>query len=271
MNTTIVEWASGEIAIHQSAGTSGIPVVLIHGNSASSRAFSRQLKSPLGEKRRLVAIDLPGHGQSANASDLRYYGIAAYGRMFVDIVKQLGIGNAVFVGWSLGGHAVLEASADLPDAAGFCISGTPPLRSPKFLEGAFFEHPAMKYTFAPSFTEEEAALYVAAGFKPGAKDIAPSFIEDALRTDGRARAQLMNPNAEPFRDEVEIVASLKKPLAVFHGADEQFVNGAYFETLTMPTLWRGAVQIFEDAGHAPQWEQSEQFNALLDQFVSDVE
>ena len=40
-----------------------------------------------------------------------------------------------------------------------------------------------------------------------------------------------------------MVRDLKAPLAVLHGAAEQLVNGGYFASLAMPTLWRGAVQI----------------------------
>jgi pimeloyl-ACP methyl ester carboxylesterase len=43
--------------------------VLIHGNSSSSRAFSRQLDGPMGKRFRLVAVDLPGHGASDDAKD----------------------------------------------------------------------------------------------------------------------------------------------------------------------------------------------------------
>lgn len=270
VTTTIVKCASGDIAVHQTSGK-GIPVMLVHGNSASSRAFARQLNSPLGEKRRLIAIDLPGHGQSTNASDPNHYGIAAYGRLIIELAKRLGVENGVFVGWSLGGHAVLEATSDLPQATGFGIFGTPPLAFPPILDGVFFAHPAMPYTFAPVISPDEAPLYVAASFKNGFTDIAPAFVEDVLRTDGRARAQLRNPNAAPFRDEVKVAASLKQPLAIFHGVDEQLIDGSYFAKLTLPTLWRGTVQMIEDAGHAPQWEQAARFNALLDQFVSDVE
>ena len=54
------------IAAYESAGT-GRPIVLIHGNSASSRVWQKQLEGPLGRKYRLIAIDLPGHGDSAPA------------------------------------------------------------------------------------------------------------------------------------------------------------------------------------------------------------
>ncbi len=65
------------------------------------------------------------------------------------------------------------------------------------------------------------------------------------------------------------MANLTQPLAVLHGAQEQLINGDYFKTLTMPTLWRGAVQIIPGAGHIPQWETTEQFDALLDGFMAD--
>ena len=47
MKTQKIDTPNGAIAVHESAGQ-GPPVVLIHGNSSSSRAFSRQLEGPLG-------------------------------------------------------------------------------------------------------------------------------------------------------------------------------------------------------------------------------
>ena len=58
---------------------------------------------------------------------------------------------------------------------------------------------------------------------------------------------------------------------MLHGAEEQLVNGAYFASLTMPTLWRGAVQTIPGAGHAPQWETPQAFDALLEAFVAETE
>jgi|SRR5690349_13822097 pimeloyl-ACP methyl ester carboxylesterase len=52
------------IAGYQSQGT-GRPILLVHGNSSSSRIWQKQLQGPLGSKYRLIAIDLPGHGASS--------------------------------------------------------------------------------------------------------------------------------------------------------------------------------------------------------------
>jgi len=271
MKTTTLESHAGKIVCHESDGT-GRTLVLVHGNSASSKAFAKQFESPLGRTHRVIAFDLPGHGDSDNATDpAATYNMPGYARVLRDVVKQLGVEDAVFAGWSLGGHIVLEAAPDLPRAKGFAIFGTPPLGFPPAMEQAFLPTPAMAFTFAPELNEEQARAYVAAAFRPGVADFPPQMIADVLRTDGRARAQLalsIGPNG--FRDEVAIVAQLKQPLAVLHGADEQLINGAYFDTLKMPTLWRGKVQVIDNAGHLPQWEQADKFNALMDAFVSET-
>jgi pimeloyl-ACP methyl ester carboxylesterase len=48
------------------------------------------------------------------------------------------------------------------------------------------------------------------------------------------------------------------------------VNAAYISKLAIPTLWRGELQIIKGAGHAPNWEQPEQFNAVLEEFIEDT-
>ncbi len=271
MQTQSIETSAGQIAYRQSAG-GGPTIVFVHGNSASSRAFARQLDGPLGAKYRLLVPDLPGHGASADAADpAATYTMPGYAAMLRDFALELGATDAVFVGWSLGGHIVLEAAPDLPQARGFAIFGTPPIGFPPAMEQAFLATPAMAYTFQPELNEEQARAYVAAAFRPGVTELPPEMVVDVLRTDGRARAQLAASIAPGgYRDEIDVVAKLSQPFAVLHGAQEQLVNGDYFATLTMPTLWRGAVQVIEGAGHLPQWEQPERFDALIDAFVAEA-
>ena len=135
----------------------------------------------------------------------------------------------------------------------------------------FLANPAMKFTFQESIDESEASAYVAAFFKPGFADIPPFYFQDALRTDGRARSGLgSSVEGGLYRDELAIVRDLKIPLAVLHGGDEQLVNGQYFGSVAMPSLWRGAVQMIPYAGHAPHWETPEAFDALIEAFVGDT-
>lgn len=255
------------IAVYQSEGT-GPAALLVHGNSSSSRSFQHQLEGSLGEKFRLVAMDLPGHGQSAPASDPQAtYTLPGYASVVVGVAEQLGLTEAVFVGWSLGGHILLEASDQLPEAAGWMIFGTPPIGFPPAMDEAFLPNPAMGAAFKPDLTEDEVAAFAAAFFRPGAS-IPGLFREDIRRTDEQARLILggsIGPGG--YKDEIAVVANLTAPLAILHGEHEQLVSEPYISGLTIPTLWRGAVQIIADAGHALHWEQPDQFNTLLEAFL----
>ncbi len=270
MTIRTLETPNGAVAVHESAGR-GPAAVLIHGNSSSSRAFARQLEGPLGERFHLVAIDLPGYGASDNARDPSAYSLPGHARAVRAAVDALGLGRARFVGWSLGGHVALEMAPDLPEARGFMIFGAPPLGSPQAFGEAFFPHPAMRTVFAEPIDTDQATALVASMFAPGFADVPAFFVEDVLRADGRARKFLAASLAPGgFRDEAAVVRDLKAPLAVLHGAEEQLVNHAYFASLAMPTLWRGAVQIIPGAGHAPQWETPQAFDALLAAFIEET-
>ena len=270
MKTHKIDAPNGAIAVHESDGQ-GPPVVLIHGNSWSSRVFSRQLDGPLGQRFRLIAVDLPGHGASDDAEDPSAYSLPGHARAVRAVLDALGIDEAHFVGWSLGGHVALEMAPDLRNPRGFVIFGTPPLTSGEGMSEAFFPNPAMKVTFQDKIESLEASAYVAAFFRPGFADIPPFFLDDVLRTDGRARSNLgASIGPGEFHDERAVVRDLRAPLAVLHGGEEQLVNGRYFDSVAMPTLWRGAVQTIADAGHTPQWETPKVFDALIEAFVTET-
>ncbi len=265
-----IDAPNGAIAVRESTGQ-GPAVVLIHGNSSSSRAFSRQLDGRLGERFRLVAIDLPGHGLSDDAKD-GAYSLKGHAHAVRAVVDTLELAQARFVGWSLGGHAALEMAPDLPEARGFVIFGTPPLAFPPAFGEAFHRHPALRFASMPTIDRDQATAYVASFFRPGFADIPPFFLEDVLRADGRARGGVAaSLGRGGYRDEAVIVRQLEAPLAVLHGADDALINGAYFASLALPTLWRGAVQMIPGAGHAPQWETPQAFDALIEAFIEETE
>lgn len=260
------------VAYRQSTG-SGPAVLLIHGNSSSSRAYERQLEGPLGRTHRLVALDLPGFGDSQPVSDPdAVLGLQGWAQIVAQACAAIGLADAVLVGWSLGGHVALEALSALPQCKGVLIFGTPPIAFPPDMAAAFLPNPAMGAGFNPTPNDDEMRAYVQAFFAPDVQDIPSFFVEDMRRADGRARAAVAG-SIRPggYQDEVEIVRDLRLPLAVLQGESEQLVSLDYLRNLAMPTLWRGQVQVIPGAGHAPQWEQPELFNALLAAFVNDCE
>jgi pimeloyl-ACP methyl ester carboxylesterase len=264
----LIQTAAGSIAVEQ-RGT-GPAIVFIHGNSSSRRAFEKQFAGTLADSFRLIAIDLPGHGDSPKAtSPERTNTLPGYADALLAVASELDATSAVFVGWSLGGHILLEASDRLSDAAGFLITGTPPVTSFATFMDAVFPEPALGVAFREDSTDDEIRSYLSLFVRPGSP--APAFLfDDFVRTDNRARAALAaSAGRNELRDEAKIVAELAKPLAVVHGEYEAIVKRDHFASISIPTLWRGAVQLVPDAGHAPHWENPREFDRLLEAFARD--
>ena len=250
---------------------SGPPILFCHGTSCSSRAFDKQLASPLAERFRLIAIDLPGHGDSEPPeAPEKTYSLRGFADTIAAVAKELGALEGVFAGWSLGGHAVLHATERLPSAAGFLIFGAPPIASFAQYGGLVSDVPILAAAFREASTDEEVRHLVSLFVKRGA-EVPELFFEDFRRADPRSRSALAESAGRgELHDEVRIVAELEKPLAIIHGAyDAVFVKRAWLDELKMPTLWRGKVQDFPDAGHSPHWETPEAFNRVLEDFARD--
>lgn len=269
MDHKFIEINGQQLAYYESAGQ-GQPVLFLHGNSMSSLCFERQIKSPLGESYRLVALDLPGHGRSAPAADPHSaYSLPAYAELVSQFAQRLGLEHAVLVGWSLGGHILLEALVRLPKAAGLMIFATPPVGKPMAAE-AFLPHPIIPLLFTRALSAAEANVVIAA-FLGSGSPVPQFFSQDLQRTDGRAREALgLSIGQGNYADEIGIVTDLARPLAILHGELDPLVNLSYIKSLTIPTLWQGEIQVFPETGHAPHWEQADRFNHTLLAFIESV-
>lgn len=260
------------IACYESYGKDKT-IFFIHSNSTSALLFEPQFAGALGKKYRLVGIDLPGHGQSAPATTPEEtYSLPGYASIVIDAAKMLNAEDAIFVGWSLGGHILLEASVRLHTAKGFMIFGTPPLGNPPQMDKAFISGPGTENIFKSELNDEKIKLWVATQFSPQTRFEIPSCFADAIRnTKGEARAFLGESFGNLlYADELKAIENIRVPLAILHGEKDRCVNLEYLKAIKSPALWRKEIQVISGAGHSPQWERSEEFNALVEAFIDDV-
>jgi pyruvate dehydrogenase E2 component (dihydrolipoamide acetyltransferase) len=89
----------------------GVPIVLIHGFGGDIDNWLFNIDA-LAEKAPVIALDLPGHGQSA----IRLPGatVAALGAFVVKFLDAVSVGQAHFVGHSLGGAIAAQIALDDP-------------------------------------------------------------------------------------------------------------------------------------------------------------
>jgi pimeloyl-ACP methyl ester carboxylesterase len=271
MNPEFTNILDQRIAFYQSRGT-GQPVFFVHGNSLSALTWQEQFDSELGDKYRLIAPDLPGHGRSEPARDpSKIYSLPGFFSFIEELSGQLNAENAVFVGHSLGGHILIEAYDRLQKAAGFVLFGTPPIQAPDHpMERSHYPNPAYAYAFKGELSEEERNTLLGMYVKEGA--VVPGVIRESfMACDPDMREYLgVNTALDKVADEAGIVARMTHPLAIFHPEGDRFIRGTYFDELEIPTLWRGNTQFIPDSGHCPQLEQPAAFNKLLEAFMADI-
>lgn len=248
-------------------------IVFLHGNSAGKEVFHRQFDAFAKKDYSLLAIDLPGHGGSSDSkSPEADYCFPAFALLIKRLLAGLGITSPLLVGWSLGGHVVIEMAGRGFDLAGAMIFGTPPV-GPGFadFEKAFLPSEAMAVTLKEAPTAQELNRYVK-GLYGSLEDVPDAFIKLAERMDGAVRSHMGAHWAKGDEGchQKTIVAGWEKPLCVLHGEMDEFVSGDYLGALAWRNLWSGEIIRLPTAGHAPFVETPDRFNELLSAFAGDV-
>ena len=94
-----------------------VPVVLMHGTSASLHTWEGWVKALKGQ-RRVITFDLPGFGLTgpfAGSYEPDHYSGDAYARFVLDLLDTLQVQRAVLVGNSLGGEVAWRTAFMAPD------------------------------------------------------------------------------------------------------------------------------------------------------------
>lgn len=262
-----VATSHGAMAVEDTGGD-GMPLVLVHGNSSCRDVFRKQMSSMLAETQRMIAVDLPGHGQSENAADpARSYTRPGLAEAIIELFGQLGLREVVVLGWSLGGHIGIELLARFPGIKGLVITGTPPVRHGGFADG-FVGAPqlglASRKDLSPDEIDDFARMMFGAPIEP--------FLREAIaRADGRCRQQLFETaRAGLGVDQRIAVESSPVPIAVINGEADPLIRLGYLDSIAYGNLWDGCCHRLPGAGHAPFWHAAGKFNVLLERFLADL-
>ncbi|MFI4973189.1 MAG: alpha/beta fold hydrolase [Caulobacterales bacterium] len=271
MKTITAPTSVADIAVLDSEGA-GPAVLMLHGNSSCKEIFRRQFESPLADKLRLIAMDLPGHGASGDARDpATGYTLNGYASAALEVLGRLGVTRATVLGWSLGGHVALDMISRFGGLTGVMISGTPPV--PGGMEGVargFKPSEHMALAGSGGWTDADAEAYARATAGADAP-FEPFMLAAARRTPGIARETFFaNALSGQVDDQRRIAETSRIPLAIVNGAEDAFINPAYFETVRYANLWDGKVHSLAGLGHAPFWQAPERFNPLLERFVAET-
>lgn len=246
-----VETALGELAYLERPGE-GVPLVLLHGFAGNKDHWLRFV-SHLPDSLRVVAFDLPGHGESAFFERVTY-GVPTLVADIDTATRLLGLGRFHLAGNSLGGLVATRLALDHPERVATLVlldpaGVVPPEPAPLFESLVRGENPLIPATPAGY----DSLTTLAFNDPP---DL-PWPAEAVIARDYAARAPI---NRKIWRDvnaRPEIVTDelpgLAVPVLLLFGSDDRIIDPSSAE------VWRDRVPRIEvvllpGVGHAPMLE-----------------
>ena len=265
--TLDVQTRTGRLRVADSGGP-GVPVVLLHGSGANRTVFDRQFTSPLLSRFRLIAPDLPGHGESDDAADAAQYAMPGFAGSVEEMLLALDVEQAVLFGWSLGGHIAIEmAGRSNAEILGLMLCGAPPVASgPIGILRGFRTNLDLLLATRAQFSAADVQRFYELSYGSSGD---PSFLDSIRRCDPRVRPAVAGSlRRGTGHDQRRVVETTELPIAMVNGIDEPFARLGYVAGLRYRHLWGGVCHIVPDAGHAPFRDQPEVFNDLLARFTA---
>jgi 2-succinyl-6-hydroxy-2,4-cyclohexadiene-1-carboxylate synthase len=268
IRTIAVAGRSVEIADEGPRGAAAI--VLLHGFTGSKDSW-RLLLGGLAGSRRVLAVDLPGHGGTAASEDPAADSLGATADLIAQALASLGISRFSLLGYSLGGRIALGLALDHPRRVDRLLleSASAGLADPeeRALRRRADEELAERIERhgIEGFVDrwEATALFATQARLPAAvrEDLrrrrlacSPAGLAASLRAAGTG--------AQPWLG--ERLAELALPVCVVAGAlDEKFCAIGVWMAARIP----GArFEIVPEAGHAPHLEQPERYRQIVARF-----
>ncbi|GAA3692093.1 alpha/beta fold hydrolase [Arthrobacter ginkgonis] len=258
-------------SIHYQEAGSGHPLILIHGSGPGASGWSNFSPNigPLAERFRVLAIDVPGWGDSDSATPEQADSVGA----LVQFMDELGIERAALVGNSMGGIIATSLAAAHPERVSHLVTmGTGSFPTPT-LFGAAGPSEGIKVLVAgyrdPS-PETMRRLADVMTFDPGfaTEEMVAKRAEAAARRDDH-RANFLagfgQPGYMPFATP-EQVASITAPTLLIHGRDDRVVH--FEHSLRLCSLIRNSrLYLLNRCGHWAQLEHAAEFNRVVADFV----
>jgi 2-hydroxy-6-oxonona-2,4-dienedioate hydrolase len=248
----------------------GEPLVLMHGSGGHLEAYMRNLKA-LSEHFRVIAFDCPGHGYTTLATeDLE---LDTYEEHLLGLLDALGIERAHLDGESLGGWLAIKFAVHHPERVARIVVNTPggTMANPVVMERirslsqAAADDPSYERIRArlewlmadpSSVTDELVELRRGVYSQPG---FAESMRHILCLQDPDIRQRNLITDEE--------LAAVQAPTLVLWTSDDP--SGPEQAGRDMADKIPGAQFAFiAEAGHWPQWEQTDQFDKLMLTFLA---
>ncbi|MGD1221781.1 alpha/beta fold hydrolase [Streptomyces krungchingensis] len=234
----------------------GVPLVFVHGWTANRHRWDHQM-AHFSESRRVIRLDLRGHGESSGAGVRT---IAELAKDVLALLDHLKVERFVLIGHSMGGM----------------ISQTIALSHPERVERMVLVNSISRMTYSrgrgllmAASTLAPFKLFIAANIQ---RAFAPGHpreeIREYVRASGDTPREVVMTLYGAMRafDVLDRVGEIRTPTLMVHGYHD--IQLPVSQMLRMAKAYPDAVVRIVDAGHELPVEKPEELTAAVDGFVT---
>jgi pimeloyl-ACP methyl ester carboxylesterase len=253
----------------KTAGKGKESIIFLHGSSQSADTWLPQLQdNQLTERYHLMAIDLPGHGQSQwLGNGTQGYRPANLVPLVKKLISDFHIERYILAGLSYGTNIIGEITPPWPDCAGIMLISPCIMNESVTAAKILTPGPHGHVIAAADPSDEDLKSFVFHHMKK--EEIGLRYISSYRSTDPRFREELAKALLEgELTDELKNINAWKLPVCVVFGKEETLINNSYLDDYL--SLWKQQIFLIENAGHLPNEEQPVAFNNLLLSFANEV-
>ncbi|HEY1451066.1 MAG TPA: alpha/beta hydrolase [Solirubrobacteraceae bacterium] len=243
---------SGGVALSVSSAGEGIPVVLLHGLTATRRYVVMGSRSLERSGHLVVAYDARGHGRSSPAPDPAAYGYQLLVQDLIAVLDELALPRAVLAGASMGAHTMLHLALTQPERVAGLVLITPSFDP----ESQRNEHDLARWdALADGLRDDGVEGFVRVYDFGKVPDAMRATIETVLRQRLAAHEHPLAvadaleavPRSRPF-ERIEQLAELDVPTVVVGSRDEADPGHPLAVAERYAATIPGAELVVEDAG-----------------------
>jgi pimeloyl-ACP methyl ester carboxylesterase len=270
------------IRLHEHVPASGAhdeAIVLLHGIAGSAETWAPVLDRCATLGRRVLALDLPGHGESeAPRAD---YGLGAMASIVRDVLAVSGVRHATVAGHSLGGGIAMQFAYQFPEMCDRLVlvgsAGLGPEVSPVLRAAALPAVLALvvnRVTLALARAAGRLGRRLGRSFKPETRELARHF--GSLADPARRRAflviarSLIDLRGQRASAVEKLYLAEAVPMLLVWGARDPLIPVVHGRR-TAELLPNSRLTVRENAKHFPHVSDPDGFCLLLNEFVTGTE
>jgi pimeloyl-ACP methyl ester carboxylesterase len=249
-------------------GNSEKQIVFIHGNSQSSDYWKYLLDSSLTTNYTLIALDLPGCGNSFKSETPdKDYSIKGLSKHVKEFLSHFNSKEYIVVACSLGANVIGEIADELSNCKGFLLLSPSIIGFHLTAADILKPNPNLTPLFTANPTDEQLnALAEELGVN----------LSNVVKEEIKAIFHKVDPNFRTFMaasigtgdysDELQKIQNTNLPVAVVFGAEDKLCFIDYIDKTPL-TQWHGKSQLVANSGHCVMLDQPDELAKIVNEFV----